>query len=1007
MVRLLVNPRQDQTPAVGQGGDAGSAPQAKEPSRAEPAKTLPPTVVTGQHDDDQVAGHGSDPFGDLHWADPQTASRLAQATSLMPEAGSEFLGFRLLEELGRGAFGRVFLAQQGALANRPVALKISAKLHEESQTLAQLQHTNIVPIFSVHHAGAFQAVCMPYLGSTTLADLCKELRSRGSAPLSGSHIVSTLHGRKASTLASAGSSVEGQSSDTSTAPPEDQPPVFPTTLERGRSQEILQRFKKVSYVQAVVWLAARLADGLAHAHERGIIHRDLKPANILLTDEGQPMLLDFNLSDDIKPGAAASVARVGGTIPYMAPERLEALRGEPRRVDARSDLYSLGLILFELLACRPAFATIGSTQEVLPAMIEERKRTVPALRTWNRAVSPAVEAIVRHCLHPDPDRRYQAAQDLREDLERQLADLPLKHAPERSVRERLQKWARRHPRLTSSTSIAALAGLLLVALSLGYVSRRDRLARLEAEECRRLFVDDARTAKTLLNRLEPNRNELLEGAGLCSRALERYGIINDPSWTDRAAVRLLPEVERQRLCADAGELLLVWARALALQVEQEPEKSKRQEQASLALRLNMLAGASWAGQRNSKGLRLQRAELTRLLGQNQEARQLLEEAERLQPQTGRDYYWLAIRHSDRGEYDKAIPLLRQATRLDPEDFWAWFFLGYCHGALLEPQAEYCYTTCVALASNSSHVFYPYFNRGLEYLKQQKYEAACADFDQAIRLRPNCADAYINRALARKELARAGASADNGSQTGNARTASPAAVRALRIQAEQDATEALKLNPALPRAYFIRAELRGEIGDLQGSQNDRALGMRVEPSDAPTWIDRGLARIDADPRGALADFENALQFSPRSHVAMQNKAHVLSERLGRPQEALAVLNKLVALYPGFVYARIGRGVLLARLGRRDEAHADARDSLSMDNSPSTYYQAANIYALTSRQNPDDKLQALPLLSIALRGGFGLDLIDTDTDLDPIRTHPDFLRLRNAARDLKAATERGRR
>jgi serine/threonine protein kinase/Tfp pilus assembly protein PilF len=923
----------------------------------------------------------------------------------MPEVGSEFLGFHLLEELGRGAFGRVFLAQQGALANRPVALKISAKLHEESQALAQLQHTNIVPIFSVHQAGPFQAVCMPYLGSTTLADLCEELRSLGSAPLSGSRIVSTLHGRKDSTLTIAASSVESQSSDTSSAPPKDQPRAFPASLERGRSQELLQRFKKISYVQAVVWLAARLADGLAHAHDRGIIHRDLKPANILLTDEGQPMLLDFNLSDDIKIGAAASLARVGGTIPYMAPERLEALRGRPCRVDARSDLYSLGLILFELLACRPAFANVsGSTRDVLPAMIEERKRNVPALRPWNKAVSAAVEAIVQHCLQPDPDRRYQAAQDLREDLERQLADLPLKHAPEPSLRERLQKWARRHPRLTSSTSIAALASLLLIALSLGYASRRDRLVSLEADECRRLFVEDARTAKALLNKLEPNQNELFEGASLCSQALQRYGITDDPSWTDRPAVRLLPEVEQQRLCDDVAELLLTWARALSLQVQQEPEKSKRQEQAGLALRLNMLAQPSCAGQRSSKGLLLQRAELKRLLGQEQEARQLLEEAEKLQPQTPRDYYWLAIRHSDRGEFDKAIPLLRQATRLDPEDFWAWFFLGYCHGALLEAQAEYCYTTCIALSSHSPHAFYPYFNRGLEYLKQQKYEAACADFDQAIRLRPNCADAYINRALARKELARASAPAGNGSQTGSARTAPPAPVRALRIQAEQDVTEALKLNPALPRAYFIRAELRAEIGDVQGAQSDRALGMRVEPSDAPTWIDRGLARIDADPRGALADFDKALELSPRSHVAMQNKAHVLSERLGRPEEALAVLNKLVALYPGFVYARIGRGVLLARMGKRDEAHADARDSLALDNSPSTYYQASNIYALTSRQNPDDKFQAFPLLSIALRGGFGLDLIDTDTDLDPIRTHPDFLRLRNAARDLKAATQR---
>ena len=100
-------------------------------------------------------------------------------------------------------------------------------------------------------------------------------------------------------------------------------------------------------------MASRLADGLAHAHERGILHRDLKPANILMTDEGQPMLLDFNLSEDseVRPGAAAAV---GGTLPYMAPEHLEALRGGASP-DARSDLYSLGVILYELLTVRRPF----------------------------------------------------------------------------------------------------------------------------------------------------------------------------------------------------------------------------------------------------------------------------------------------------------------------------------------------------------------------------------------------------------------------------------------------------------------------------------------------------------------------------------------------------------------------------------------------------------------------------------------------------------------------------
>src|SRR5205807_5897719 len=101
------------------------------------------------------------------------AKRLADVLAGMPAAGTDLFGFKILAEIGRGAFGRVYLARQRDLASRYVALKVSPDILGESQTLAQLQHTNIVPIYSVHRASPFQAVCMPYFGSTTLADLLK------------------------------------------------------------------------------------------------------------------------------------------------------------------------------------------------------------------------------------------------------------------------------------------------------------------------------------------------------------------------------------------------------------------------------------------------------------------------------------------------------------------------------------------------------------------------------------------------------------------------------------------------------------------------------------------------------------------------------------------------------------------------------------------------------------------------------------------------------------------
>ena len=242
-----------------------------------------------------------------------------------------------------------------------------------------------------------------------------------------------------------------------------------------------------------------LADGLAHAHDRGILHRDLKPANVLLGDDGEPLLLDFNLATDTKLRSHASAALIGGTLPYMAPEHLQALKDGTRLPDARSDLYSLGAILFELLTGHPPFPIYtGPVREVLPAMIAERMAPVPPLRQWNPEISPAVESIVHRCLHADPAYRYRSASELHEDLRRQLDDLPLKHAPEPSVRERLGKWARRHRRLTSMTTVTLVAAGLLAVVTACFLVRQRHLARLEAENAsNRLAAGCARSTSFL------------------------------------------------------------------------------------------------------------------------------------------------------------------------------------------------------------------------------------------------------------------------------------------------------------------------------------------------------------------------------------------------------------------------------------------------------------------------------------------------------------------------------
>ncbi len=349
-----------------------------------------------------------------------------------PQPGGGFLNFQLIRELGRGAFARVYLAQQIGLADRPVVLKVGLDLWGEVQTLAQLQHSNVVPLYSVHHTRHFQVVCMPYLGSTTLDDVIWALIRRGRLPQTG-------------------------------------PELFllrPAGGEDGTARPVPPAVRTMSYVEAVLWLGARIAEGLAHAHEQGIIHRDLKPANILLADHGQPMLLDFNVAEDVKLRGQVSFNLIGGTMAFMAPEHLAAFGELPTPpLDGRCDLYSLGIILYELLTGVYPFRTFASaTPNLLEQTLGDRHRPPPPLRGRNPAVSPAVEAIIQKCLQADPAQRYQQACQLQEDLERQLNHLPLRNATEPSRSEWLAKWVRRHPFLAAWTTTAGLVLLLLAGL---------------------------------------------------------------------------------------------------------------------------------------------------------------------------------------------------------------------------------------------------------------------------------------------------------------------------------------------------------------------------------------------------------------------------------------------------------------------------------------------------------------------------------------------------------------
>jgi len=377
-----------------------------------------------------------------------------------PEAGQTIAGFRLVEELGRGSFARVFLAQERQLADRPVALKVTRRGSREPQTLARLQHTHIVPVHShrIDTATGLHLLCMPYFGPITLARVLNDPAVRKGD--SGAALVEALDRLD---------SAEG-------------PPREPSAGRAALSRRTLPR--------AFAWWGARLAEALQHAHERGVLHRDIKPSNVLVTADGMPMLLDFNLAHEpvLDGGMPAGSGALGGTIDYMAPEHLRALaEGNSDGVDGRADIYGLGMVLFEAVCGHRPFASQrkgASVGQLLLGAAHERERPLPSLRHEKSAIPPALDVVIRRCLEPDPADRYASAAELAADLQAVADDHPLVGAREPWLSQ-LEGWVRRRRRrlATAAVILMALSAVLIAVLSfkLERLENRD-LAKQEYDQ---------------------------------------------------------------------------------------------------------------------------------------------------------------------------------------------------------------------------------------------------------------------------------------------------------------------------------------------------------------------------------------------------------------------------------------------------------------------------------------------------------------------------------------------
>ena len=423
-----------------------------------------------------------------HQADFESGGRVSVAA---PEAVNGLLGdFRILREVGRGGMGIVYEAEQISLSRR-VAIKVlpfaSAldprqlqRFKNEASAAAHLRHESIV---SVHAVGCERGVhyfAMQFVEGQSLSALIAELR---------------------------------QSADTETGD-------CRSSTGSCRKLATERHPGRISHFDWIAGLGKQAALALEHAHQTGVIHRDVKPGNLLLDTRRQLWITDFGLAHIANDSGLTMTGEMLGTLRYASPEQTLGRRG---MVDHRSDIYSLGATLYELLTLRPPFDG-GDRHELLRQITDAEP---PALRSIVPEIPESLETIVLKALRKDPADRYATAQEFADDLQRFLDRRPILARPP-GLTELFWIWARRHPTSLMAgavTLILMTAASILIAVLVGSEQERTR------DEQRR--TQDAYRAEQLRAEEAESRYKLAR------RAVDELLHISEEELADRPEMAIL------------------------------------------------------------------------------------------------------------------------------------------------------------------------------------------------------------------------------------------------------------------------------------------------------------------------------------------------------------------------------------------------------------------------------------------------------------------------------------
>ncbi len=407
-----------------------------------------------------------------------------------PSCPEQIGDYKIIREVGRGGMGIVYEAEQQSLGRR-VALKVlptSAALssstierfRRESRAAARLHHSNIVPVFGVGEQDGLHYYVMQFIQGVGLDEILLQLAdSKRGLLFQGTEFQQQ----------------DTQATETGTNPS--------TLAARSFSSSVGERHSNGSqdriYWHRVALIGMQLANALHFAHSQGVLHRDLKPANVMLDTEGIVWLTDFGLAQATDDANLTRSGDIVGTLRYLAPERL---RGECSR---QSDVYGLGITLYELLTFVPAFAETDRAKLIHQIVQQDPKRPT----SINRNIPRDLETIISKAIEKEAARRYASASELADDLSRFLGDRPIR-ARRVVLIEQVWRWCRRNPTVTALSSTVCLLMLgLTIAWGMFSWVKTDRDRARTAER----LAEQARTAANRAEAIAQARSHFAQAFG--------------------------------------------------------------------------------------------------------------------------------------------------------------------------------------------------------------------------------------------------------------------------------------------------------------------------------------------------------------------------------------------------------------------------------------------------------------------------------------------------------------